>query len=80
MDLLLDKLALIRKSVMLSSASNLRGRHNILAGIVRNKLVLREEVLQAHKGGAGSDNIKEALLGSSFFSPDLFGPVPESIL
>ena len=36
-ELLLDKLALIRKSVMLSSASNLRGRHNILVGIVRNK-------------------------------------------
>ena len=30
-------------------------------------------------GGAGSNNTKEALLGSSFFSPDLFGPVPESI-
>ena len=78
-ELPLDKLALICKSVMLSSASNLRGRHNILVGIVRNKLVLREEVLQAHKGGAGSDNTKEALLGSSFFSPDLFGQVPESI-
>ena len=78
-ELLLDKLALIRKSVMLSAASNLRGRHNILAGIVRNKLVLREEVLLAHKGGAGSANTKEALLGSSFFSADLFGPVPESV-
>ena len=50
-ELLLEKLALIRKSVLLSAASNLRGRHNILAGIVRNKLVLREEVLAAHKGG-----------------------------
>ena len=77
--LLIDKLNLIRKSVLLSSANNLRGRHNILSGIVRNKLVLREEVLRAHWGGAGSDNTKEALLGSSFFSPDLFGPVPESI-
>ena len=77
--LLVDKRNLIRKSVLLSSASNLRGRHNILSGIVRNKLALREEVLRAHKGGAGSDNTKEALLGSSFFSPDLFGPVPESI-
>ena len=38
------------------------------------------EVLQAHWGGAGSDNNKEALLNSSFFSPDLFGPVPESIV
>ena len=78
-DLLLDKLNLIRKSVLLSSASNLRGRHNILSGTVRNKLVLREEVLRLHRGRAGSDNTKEALLGSSFFSPDLFGPVPESI-
>ena len=77
--LLLDKLNLTRKSVLLSSASNLRGRHNILSGIVRNKLALREEVLRAHKGGAGSVATKEALLGSSFFSPDLFGPVPESI-
>ena len=74
-----EKRNLIRKSVLLSSANNLRGRHNILSGIVRNKLVLREEVLKAHWGGAGSDNTKEALLGSSFFSPDLFGPVPESI-
>ena len=78
--LLLDKLRLIRNSVLLSSASNLRGRHNILSAIVRNKLCLREEVLQAHWGGAGSDNNKEALLNSSFFSPDLFGPVPESIV
>ena len=78
-ELLLGKLALIRKSVMLSAASNLRGRHNILAGIVRNKVVLREEVLSAHKGGAGSANTREALLGSSFFSADLFGPVPESV-
>ena len=52
-ELLLEKLALIRKSVMLSAASNLRGRHNILAGIVRNKIVLREEVLAAQKGGGG---------------------------
>ena len=64
---------------MLSAASNLRGRHNILAGIVRNKIVLREEVLMAHKGGAGSANTKEALLGSTFFSAELFGPVPESV-
>ena len=78
-ELLLEKLALIRKSVMLSAASNLRGRHNILAGTVRNKVVLREEVLLAHKGGAGSANTKEALLGSNFFSADLFGPVPESV-
>ena len=77
--LLIEKLNLIRKSVLLSSANNLRGRHNILSGIVRNKLVLREEVLRAHWGGAGSDNTKEALLGSSFFSPDSFGLVPESI-
>ena len=52
-ELLLEKLALIRKSVLLLAASNLRGRHNILAGIVRNKLVLREEVLAAHKVGGG---------------------------
>ena len=51
--LLIDKLNLIRKSVLLSSASNLRGRHNILSGIVRNKLALREEVLRAHRGGLG---------------------------
>ena len=38
---------------MLLAASNLRGRHNIPAGIVRNKIVLREEVLMAHKGGGG---------------------------
>ena len=51
--LLIDKLNLIRKSVLLSSANNLRGRHNILSGIVRNKLALREEVLRAHWGGRG---------------------------
>ena len=51
--LLIDKLNLIRKSVLLSSASNLRGRHNILSGIVRNKLALREEVLRAHRGEGG---------------------------
>ena len=78
--LLLEKLRLIRNSILLSSASNLRARHNILSAIVRNKLWLREEVLQAHWGGAGSNNIKEALLHSSFFSPHLFGPLPESII
>ena len=70
-ELLLEKLVLIRKSVMLSAASNLRGRHNILAGIVRNKIVLREEVLAAQKGGAGSAN--------TFFSTRLFGSGPESV-
>ena len=56
---------------MLSAASNLRGLHNILAGIVRNKIVLREEVLAAQKGGAGSAN--------TFFSTRLFGSGPESV-
>ena len=51
--LLMDKLRLIRNSVLLSSANNLRGRHNILSAIARNKLVLREEVLRAQWGGGG---------------------------
>ena len=78
-DLLVKNLELISTSVILSAASNLRGRHTILASIVKNKLTLRDEVLKAHNGGAGSAHTKEVLRGSSFFSADLFGALPESL-
>ena len=52
-DLLAENIELISKSVLLSAASNLRGRHTILASIVKNKLTLRDEVLKAHTGGDG---------------------------
>ena len=50
-DLLVNNLELIGTSVILSAASNLRGRHTILASIVKNKLTLRDEVLKVHTGG-----------------------------
>ena len=49
--LLMDKLRLIRNSVLLSSANNLRGRHNILSSIVRNKLFLRRSFAGPLGGG-----------------------------
>ena len=52
-DLLVKNLELISTSVILSAASNLRGRHTILTSIVKNKLTLRDEVLKAHNGGGG---------------------------
>ena len=79
-DLIMDILELINTSVILSSASNLRGRHSTLTSIVKNKLTLRDEVLRVHTGGAGSAFTKEVLRGSSFFSADLFGALPESLL
>ena len=53
-NLIMDVLELINTSVILSSASNLRGRHTTLTSIVKNKLFLRDEVLKAHSGGAGA--------------------------
>ena len=79
-DLLMDILELINTSVILSAASNLRGRHTILASIVKNKLTLRDEVLRVHSGGAGSAFTIEVLRGSSFFSAELFGALPDSLL
>ena len=79
-DSLLTQLKMIQKTNTLSAASNLYGRHGILAGICKNKLILREEVLANSKGGTGSEFTKQCLKGSSFFTPDLFGPVPESLL
>ena len=76
----MDILKLINTSVILSSASNLRGRHTTLTSIVNNKLILRDEVLRAHSGGSGSNFTKEVLRGSSFFSAELFGPLPNSLL
>ena len=52
-DLIMDVLELINTSVILSAASNLRGRHTTLASIVKNKLTLRDEVLRVHSGGGG---------------------------
>ena len=77
---IMDMLELINTSVILSSASHLRGRHSTLTSIVKNKLTLRDEVLRVHTGGAGSAFTKEVLRGSSFFSADLFGALPDSLL
>lgn len=77
---LLTQLSMIQKTNTLSAASNLRSHHGILASICKNKLILREEVLAASKGGSGSAFAKQCLKGSHFFTPDLFGPVPESLL
>ena len=52
-NLIMDVLELINTSVILSSASNLRGRHTTITSIVKNKLFLRDEVLRAHSGGGG---------------------------
>ena len=49
---LVSQMKLIQKTNKLSSASNLSGRHGILAGIIKNKVVMREEVLAGLKGGA----------------------------
>ena len=76
-NLIEETLELLDTSVILSSASNLRGRHTLITSIVKNKLALRDEVLRAHSGGVCS---KEILRGSNFLSPDLFGPLPSSLL
>ena len=79
-DLILDILELINTSVILSAASNLRGRHTTLTSIVKNKLILRDEVLKVHSGGVGSLVTKAVLRGSSFFVAELFWPLPNSLL
>ena len=76
-NLIEESLELLDTSIILSSASNLRGRHTLITSIAKNKLALRDEVLKAHSGGVCS---KEILRGSSFLSPDLFGPLPNSFL
>ena len=70
----------ISKINKLSSASNLRGRHSIMATITKNKRSMREEVLESHFGGSGSEHTKEVLRGTSFFNNYLFGPVPASLI
>ena len=69
------KLITIQKTNTLSGASNLRGRHSILATYTFNKMSCREEVLADHNG---LEYTKELLRGSSLFHSDLFGRLPES--
>ena len=69
------KLITIQKTNTLSGASNLRGRHSILATYTFNKMSCREEVLADHNG---PEHTKELLRGSSLFHSDLFGRLPES--
>ena len=77
---LVSQMKLIQKTTKLSSASNVRGQHGILAGIIKNRTVMRDEVLASLKGGAGSEFTKEIVRGLNFFCPDLFGQVPESLI
>ena len=78
--LIKPKLELIRKTNMLASASNLRGRSSIMSTLAFNKTALRNEVLDNFTGGSGQEHTKETLKGTSFFAHDLFGPIPQSLL
>ena len=65
----------MRKVNTLGSQCNLRGRHSTLASYTKNKIALREEVLQDF---SGPDHTKNILKGTSLFHKYLFGPLPES--
>ena len=75
LDNTVSNLNYVRKVNTLGSQCNLRGRHSTLALYTKNKIALREEVLQDF---SGPDHTKNILKGTSLFHKELFGPLPES--
>ena len=60
----------------LAIQSNYRCKTYSIVSCVKAKTALRDSVLNRFKG---SNNTKEALRGSSFFTDSLFGPLPSSL-
>ena len=75
LEIMYENIKTIRSVNTLGSQCNLRGRHSILASYTKNKMAMREEVIQDH---SGSEHAKNILKGTSLFHKDLFGPLPES--
>ena len=73
----LEDLDLIRDVHKLGSQTTLRQRNSFLAAFTRNKISFREAVL---KDCSGPSLSRESVKGSSLFSPELFGALPNSFL
>ena len=74
---ILDELNLIRDVHKLGSQTTLRQRNSFLASLTRNKISSREAVL---KDCTGPSLSRESVKGSSLYSPELFGDLPNSFL
>ena len=74
---ILDELNLIKDVHKLGSQTTLRQRNSFLASLTRNKISSREAVL---KDCSGPSLSKESVKGSSLYSPELFGDLPNSFL
>ena len=74
---ILEDLGLIRDVHKLGSQTTLRQRNSFLAAFTRNKISSREAVL---KDCSGPSLSRESVKGSSLFSPELFGNLPDSFL
>ena len=74
---ILDELDLIRDVHKLGSQTTLRQRNSFLASLTRNKISSREAVL---KDCSGPSLSRETVKGSSLYSPELFGDLPNSFL
>ena len=73
----LEDLDLIKDVHKLGSQTTLRQRNSFLAAFTRNKISSREAVL---KDCSGPSLSQESVKGSSLFSPELFGALPNSFL
>ena len=69
------KMKALQKSVHLAYISNQNARQFILAVYVNNKLRFRSFVLDL---AVGCTESKNTLKSTSFYTPSLFGPFPES--
>ena len=74
---ILEDLDLIRDVHKLGSQTTLRQRNSFLAALTRNKISSREAVL---KDCSGPSLSRESVKGSSLYSPELFGDLPNSFL
>ena len=74
---ILEELDLIRDVHKLGSQTSLRQRNSFLASLTRNKISSREAVL---KDCSGPSLSRETVKGSSLYSPELFGDLPNSFL
>ena len=71
----MNKVKAVQKTVKLAYISNSNARQYILAMYVDNKVSFRSYILDMT---SGCEESKKTLRTTSFFTPSLFGPFPES--
>ena len=74
-DAIKENLEVCRNMFQMCFMVNQRGRQELVSLYTANKMKLRDMVLSVHSGCPSSKNI---LRGTSLFTPNLFGEIPQS--